>query len=219
LFWQARPSQNCHDKAEAVNPDQITAASRNLPIATASQPRSRSTASVSAPTGRGGDVTRPPPCAAAKSAFDENLLTLLLHHHPHNDSEAIAAPDSTPVPGTVRRVERYISDSARGPITASDVGAHLGLSLRSLPAGVRRWRNTTPSAHLRQVRLQLVCDELLRFGSQANVTTIAMRHGFAHLGRSSAYHREAFGEGPSATLRRARLRSIAPKRKDRDATR
>ena len=141
---------------------------------------------------------------AAKAAFDEYLLTLLLHHHPHNYSEEMAETDSTPVPGMVRRAERYMADNADTPVTVSDVAAHLGLSLRSLQAGFRRWRNTTPSAHLRRVRLQLVRDELKRSGAETNVTAIATRHGFVHLGRFSAQYQAAFGEPPSATLRRGR---------------
>src|SRR6185503_8458611 len=101
-----------------------------------------------------------------------------------------------PVPGIVRRAERYISDNAQAPITVSDVAAHLGVSLRSLQAGFRQWRETTPNVYLRQVRLQLVRDELLRSEADANVTAVAMRHGFAHLGRFSAQYRAAFGEHP-----------------------
>jgi AraC-like DNA-binding protein len=152
---------------------------------------------------------------AAKNAFDEYLLTLLLHHHPHNYSEAMAGKDSTPVPGMVRRAERYMSDNAETPITVSDVAAHLGVGLRTLQTGFRRWRNTTPRAHLQQVRLQLVRDELLRSGADASVTLIAMRHGFAHLGRFSAQYRAAFGEPPSATLRRGRAASVSSGRPTR----
>jgi transcriptional regulator GlxA family with amidase domain len=57
------------------------------------------------------------------------------------------------------------------------------------------------------VRLKLVRDELLRSGPDANVTAVAMRHGFVHLGRFSAQYRVAFGELPSATLRRKRAAS------------
>ncbi|MBX9842207.1 MAG: AraC family transcriptional regulator [Xanthobacteraceae bacterium] len=148
-----------------------------------------------------------PLAGAAKAAFDEYLLTLLLHHHPHNYSEEMAERDSGLIPGVVRRAERYISDNAAAPITVSDVAAHLGISLRTLQAGFRQWRNTTPRAHLQQVRLQLVRDELLRSGPEANVTAIAMRHGFVHLGRFSAQYRATFGEPPSATLRRGRAGS------------
>jgi AraC-like DNA-binding protein len=145
---------------------------------------------------------------AAKAAFDEYLLMLLLTHHPHNYSEEVVARDRVPVPGVVRRAERFIADNADMPITVSDVAAHLGVSLRTLQAGFRQWRNTTPTAHLRQVRLQLVRDELLRSGESANVTAIAVRYGFAHLGRFSGQYRSAFGEPPSVTLRRAR--AISP---------
>ena len=150
--------------------------------------------------------------AAAKSALDEYLLTLLLHHHPHNYSDEMARDTSAPVPGIVRRAERFMADNADTPVTVSDVAAHLGVSLRSLQAGFRQWRNATPNAYLRQVRLQLVREELLRSDKDASVTTIALQHGFMHLGRFSAQYRAAFGEGPSATLRRGRAASISSQR-------
>jgi AraC-like DNA-binding protein len=146
---------------------------------------------------------------AAKSAFDEYLLTLLLHHHPHNYSDEMTRDTSAPVPGVVRRAERFMADSADTPITVSDVAAHLGVSLRSLQAGFRQWRNATPNAYLRRVRLRLVREELLRSDKDASVTTVAMRHGFMHLGRFSAQYRAVFGEGRSATLRRSRAASIS----------
>jgi AraC-like DNA-binding protein len=145
-----------------------------------------------------------PLAGAAKAALDEYLLTLLLHHHPHNYSDELARSVPTPVPGIVRRAERFIIDNASASITVSDVADHLGISLRSLQAGFRQWRETTPNAFLRRARLQLVRDELLRSGQDANVTTAALRHGFSHLGRLSALYRSAFGEDPSATLRRGR---------------
>jgi AraC-like DNA-binding protein len=147
--------------------------------------------------------------AAAKAAFDEYVLTLLLHHHPHNYSEEMAVHDAAPVPGVVRRAERFMNDNADTPITVSEVAAHIGVSLRTLQASFRQWRNTTPNAHLRQVRLELVRDQLLRSGSDANVTAIATRHGFVHLGRFSAQYRSAFGEPPSTTLRRGRAKPLS----------
>lgn len=141
---------------------------------------------------------------AGKAAFDEFLLTMLLHHHPHSFSEEMAETVPAPVPGLVRKAERFMVDNAETPITVSDVADHLGVSLRSLQSGFRKWRNSTPSAFLRQVRLQRVRDELLRSDGQGNVTTVALRYGFAHLSRFSAYYQSAFGEAPSATLRRGR---------------
>jgi AraC-like DNA-binding protein len=145
-----------------------------------------------------------PLAGAARAALDEYLLTLLLHHHSHNYSEELVQSVPTPVPGIVRRAERFIIDNADAQITISDVADYLGISLRSVQAGFRQWRETTPTAFLRQARLQLVRDELLHSGPEASVTTVALRHGFSHLGRFSAQYRSAFGEDPSATLRRGR---------------
>jgi AraC-like DNA-binding protein len=148
-----------------------------------------------------------PLASAAKAAFDEYLLTLLLHHHPHNYSDEFARLPPTPVPGLVRRAERFMVDNADAAITVSDVADHLGVSLRSLQAGFRQWRETTPTAFLRRARLQLVHDALLRSGNEANVRTVAWLHGFSHLGRFSAQYRSVFGEDPSVTLRRGRATS------------
>jgi transcriptional regulator GlxA family with amidase domain len=146
---------------------------------------------------------------AARAAFDEYLLTLLLQQHAHNYSEVMAEDTPAPVPGLIRRAERFMADNAATPITVSDVAAHLGTSLRSLQAGFRQWRATTPNAFLRRARLQLVRDELLRSDAEVNVTTMALRYGFSHLGRFSAYYRATFGEMPSETLRRRRATSTA----------
>ena len=139
---------------------------------------------------------------AARASFDEFLLTLLLHHHPHTYSDELTAEAPAPVPAIVRRAERYMIDRAEAPITISDVAAGLGVSVRTLQAGFRHWRNTTPNAFLRQVRLHRAHEALLRAGEDGNVTAIALTYGFSHLGRFSAYYQAAFGEAPSATLRR-----------------
>jgi transcriptional regulator GlxA family with amidase domain len=140
----------------------------------------------------------------AKASFDEYLLTLLLHQHPHNYSEELAGPSPVPVPGVVRRAERYMTENAGTAITVPDVAAAVGVSVRSLQHGFRQWRNTTPNEFLRQTRLRLVHVELCRSGEEGDVTSVALRHGFTHLGRFSAYYQSAFGELPSTTLRRRR---------------
>src|SRR5260370_672762 len=126
-----------------------------------------------------------PLAGAAKIALDEYLLTLLLHHHPHNYSDELARSVPTPVPGIVRRAERFLIDNAVAPITVSDVADHLGISLRSLQAGFRQWRETTPTAFLRRVRLQLVRDELLHSAKEDSVTVVALQYGFPISGDSA----------------------------------
>jgi AraC-like DNA-binding protein len=151
-----------------------------------------------------------PLVGAARAAFDEFLLTVLLQYHPHNYSAEIAGSAQVPVPGLVRRAERFMADNASASIAVSDVAAHLGVSLRSLQMGFRRWRDTTPNAYLREVRLRCAREDLQ--SGTANVTEVALRYGFANLGRFSAYYAAAFGEQPSTTRRR---RSTSPPRQAR----
>ncbi|NLZ12221.1 MAG: AraC family transcriptional regulator [Alcaligenaceae bacterium] len=54
---------------------------------------------------------------------------------------------------------------------------------------------------LRNMRLDAV-RHTLQTSPGANVTTIALDHGFGHLGRFSAYYRERFGELPRDTTTR-----------------
>jgi AraC-like DNA-binding protein len=140
----------------------------------------------------------------ARESFDEYLRTLLLHQHVHSYSEELASPSQVPVPGVVRRAERYMTENAGSAVTVPDVAAALGVSVRSLQLGFRQWRNTTPHDFLRQTRLRFIHAELCRSGENTDVTTVALRHGFTHLGRFSAYYQSAFGELPSTTLRRRR---------------
>ncbi|UPJ48932.1 helix-turn-helix domain-containing protein [Bradyrhizobium sp. 200] len=121
----------------------------------------------------------------------------------------MAGDAPAPVPGLIRRAERFMAENAARPITVLDVAAHLGISLRSLQAGFRQWRSTTPNVFLRRLRLQLVRDGLQRSNAELNVTMLALRYGFSHLGRFSGYYRVTFGEMPSETLRRRRATSIA----------
>lgn len=62
---------------------------------------------------------------------------------------------------------------------------------------------------VRQLRLQHVREELLADESPglASVTDIALKWGFAHLGRFAIEYKRAFGESPSATLRMRRVRA------------
>jgi hypothetical protein len=53
-----------------------------------------------------------PLVGAARAALDEFLITLLLHRHPHNYSAQLAETVPAPVPGLVRRAERFMVDNA-----------------------------------------------------------------------------------------------------------
>jgi AraC-like DNA-binding protein len=150
-----------------------------------------------------------PPEGPARQAFDEYLLTLVLQHHPHNHSEEMNRDAAAPSPGIVRRAERFMRDNVEAPLTIAGIAAELGVGVRTLQAAFRTWRSTTPSAFLRDLRLQRVREELRQGDTSAFVTDVALRAGFTHLGRFSAAYRQTFGESPNTTRRRALNRPMA----------
>jgi len=96
-------------------------------------------------------------------------------------------------------------------LSIADIAAEVGASVRALQAGFREWRQSTPMTELRRIRLQRVREALLEPDETTEVTDVALRWGFVHLGRFSAAYKTAFGEAPGITLRRRR-----PRARDRD---
>ena len=89
------------------------------------------------------------------------LVALLLTSMPHNKQRAIEAVNQPTAPFFVRRVEEFIEEHARDPITLADLTGIAGVSTRALQTSFRRFRNTTPMAHLRAIRLELARTELM----------------------------------------------------------
>jgi len=139
----------------------------------------------------------------AEAALEEYILTLLLRGHPHNYSHAIEMPDRRPRSRLLRYAESYIKENAHRPITVSDVASKLNTSVRTLQIAFRTERQSTPTACLREARLELARIALQDAGPSTCVTDIAIDLGFLHLGRFSQYYRTTFGETPNATLKRA----------------
>jgi AraC-like DNA-binding protein len=135
--------------------------------------------------------------------IEQMVIATLLLSQPHNYSERLADDGPSVAPHFVRRVERLIDESAHEPLTIGDLAEHAGVSTRSLFAGFRKYRNTTPMQYLKDVRLKRVREELLKAGSEATtVTAVAMRWGFSHLGHFTSDYKRCFGESPSTTLHR-----------------
>jgi AraC-like DNA-binding protein len=142
---------------------------------------------------------------AAAMSFDEFMLSLVLAQHPHNYSDDLRGLSGTAAPRIVREAEHWMRTG--GPETSvSRVAAQVGVSLRSLEAGFREWRQSTPTQCLRRIRLGAARAELLAPSESTTVTSAALANSFFHLARFSAYYRTAFNETPGQTLRRSRLR-------------
>jgi AraC-like DNA-binding protein len=139
----------------------------------------------------------------ASKAFDEFMLSLLLDLAPHNYSDEIKQPHPLAAPRTLREAERLMRE-ADGVASVHEIAAALAVSVRSLEAGFREWKQETPIAFMRRLRLAAAREQLANPGARTTVTEVALSCGFLHLPRFAQYYRAAFNEHPSETLRSAR---------------
>lgn len=143
-------------------------------------------------------VTEPTPLVMAETARETALA--MLRTFPHEQ----LAPEVTMPQGATSRVREaveYIHAYAHTPITTTDVAEHVGLSVRGLQQAFQRQVGTAPNAMLRGVRMDRVREELRRGApGELTVASVAVRWGFAHLGRFSAAYAKRFGEYPRDTL-------------------
>jgi AraC-like DNA-binding protein len=129
------------------------------------------------------------------------LVSTLLVSMPHNRERELDAAALSIAPFFVRRVEHFIEENARHAINLEDLAGVAGVSTRALQMGFRRFRNTTPTAHLRAVRLELARTELACAGRKGgSVASVANDCGFGNLGRFAADYKARFNELPSQTL-------------------
>jgi transcriptional regulator GlxA family with amidase domain len=95
-----------------------------------------------------------------------------------------------------RQIVELIEDMARGqadePLHIDDICRAAGVSQRTLRNAFQVVYGSSPYRHL-----------LSPASPSQTVTDVAMHFGFLELGRFSVEYRRAFGERPSATLRRA----------------
>jgi AraC-like DNA-binding protein len=135
--------------------------------------------------------------------FSAALLNALIYGQPSNISAALAHTRTSPAPHFVRRAEDYIRAHYADTLTVEKLARIAGVSVRTLFSGFRDFRQVTPMAYLKTVRLEKAHAALQggEVEGGTGVTQIALDAGFSHLGRFAQDYRARFGELPSATVR------------------
>lgn len=118
-------------------------------------------------------------------------------------SSSMAAALRSPSLARARIAIEFLHHHAHEPITPADAARSAGLHTRSLQQAFQRHLGVSPTAYLRDIRLDRA-RVALTAGSMETDTVAAVAHewGFGHLGRFSASYRTRFGERPCDTLRR-----------------
>ncbi|MBK9115662.1 MAG: helix-turn-helix transcriptional regulator [Betaproteobacteria bacterium] len=154
------------------------------------------------------DGTASPTCLAGIEAQLVGALANLMLDEPE------------PVRGTklsaarLADLEAWIDAHLRAPITVGRLCAVAGVGARALQKNFLSRRAMSPMRFVTERRLAEAHRQLAVPCASDNVTQIALRVGFAHLGRFATLYRQTFGESPIDTLRRARrwLAACAPPR-------
>ncbi len=141
------------------------------------------------------------PLAAAQ--LEDLLMTTLLLAQPSNYSDRLQGCVVQVAPRSFRRILDHIDGHLHEPLRVSDLALVGAISVRSLEMAFHRNLGTTPTAYIRDLRLQrahadLVAADLL---DGVSVSEIACNWGFTHLGRFADLYRRTFGVLPSETLR------------------
>jgi AraC family ethanolamine operon transcriptional activator len=106
-----------------------------------------------------------------------------------------------------RLAREYIETNRDESITMAALCKVVGVSIRTLEYSFRDVFEMTPIQFIRKRRLNAVRSALLQPRNRGRkVTTVAMDHGFWHLGRFSREYRLLFHELPSETRRRSAKR-------------
>lgn len=133
--------------------------------------------------------------------MEQLVAATLLSALPHNYSNTPASRRAAVLPRHVRCVQDYLQAHAHEPVSAEQLARIAGVSVRSLYAGFKEFLGVSPMHYLRDLRMERARAELVS-GECQNIAGVALRWGFAHLGRFSTSYKARYGESPSQSLRR-----------------
>lgn len=139
----------------------------------------------------------------AMSHMTEAMADLVVNTIPHRFSRHLEKRVHLIAPWHVRDAIDFMQANVATPITMPAIADAVGVSVRALETGFRTFRQTTPAAYLRTLRLRAARSDFLDPLNRQSVKAICLKWGFFHLGRFSATYRATYGENPSDTRRRS----------------
>jgi AraC family ethanolamine operon transcriptional activator len=110
----------------------------------------------------------------------------------------------------MRQADAFLRENSARPIYSDELCKVTGVSQRKLHLTFTRACGMSPQIYLKRRRLMIV-RRILRAAppDQTLIKSVALSHGFWHLGNFAADYRHLFGEAPSVTLARSQDRGHA----------
>jgi AraC-like DNA-binding protein len=136
---------------------------------------------------------------------DVIVTRFLLAHQPQliGDEPRPAPVASRP---RMRRLEEYLREHWNQPLTIETLAETTGIGARSIFRYFKETRGCTPLDYMKTLRLEQARKALQQPCEETTVSSEALRCGFNNMGHFAKDYRRKFGELPSETLFKARLR-------------
>jgi AraC-like DNA-binding protein len=106
-----------------------------------------------------------------------------------------------------KRAQEYVNESRHRICSGIEMANACGVSVRTMHNAFTSVLGISPNRYLVLHRLWLTRKALLQSDDQILIKSIALEHGFWHLGRFSQIYYSRFGELPSTTLETRRRRA------------
>jgi AraC-like DNA-binding protein/plasmid maintenance system antidote protein VapI len=129
------------------------------------------------------------------------MAEMLLSRCEHSYSDQVRLVGNDITPWHVRRARDIIHDQLVEPISVTDLATEVGVSVRSLQSGFRKFLGLKPVEYIRRCRLEKLHESLIHCDDDNNVTKIMLDCGIMNFGRYAQYYRQQYGCRPSDTMR------------------
>lgn len=130
------------------------------------------------------------------------LLSNMLVCIPHTLSSYFDTNKNNKIlPSYLKRACEYIHEHADQSITLQSLATYSNCSYRTLQTGFKITFGISPMAYLKSVRLQKVYDELITEDTNTNISSVALKWGFLHMGNFAQDFKKKFGKLPSEVVR------------------
>jgi AraC family ethanolamine operon transcriptional activator len=107
----------------------------------------------------------------------------------------------------LRAIDEFADANASRPIYSEEIAATFGISVRTLANLMVRSNDMSLQRYLRLRRLWSTRQQLLSGAAHLKIKEVALANGFWHMGDFAARYFRQFGEHPSDTHMRARVRA------------
>jgi AraC-like DNA-binding protein len=130
------------------------------------------------------------------SLFKEALITAFMQSWPQSVQKTVI---QSARPRNLKRALDWIQTHLGDEFTVLDIARNAGQSVRSLQLSFQHNMGMNPLNYVQRLRLQQIHHDLLHGDVDENISEIAARWGFSHMGYFAARYRAMYGVSPSST--------------------